>query len=301
MKEKVKEAISGIITALLTPFKNNGEAVDYHAVRDLVEWQIDKGVHCLFPAGTSGEGTLLSPRERKKLAEVVCDQVQGRIPVIVHVGDITTKVSCELALHAADLQVDAVSLITPYYYKVGEKEIIEHYVAVADSIPQIPVLLYNNPATAGNVITVNILKKVKEQCANVIGIKDSSKDINVLQQYKSCLDPDDILLVGGDGIFREALQIGVQGAISTISNVFPQSMIDIYKAWKSGDKTGLISAQEHVNELLAILTKAPYYAACKMVLHKLGLPGGEVRPPMGSLTPEQEKAILTSLKQLNYL
>ena len=291
--------ISGIITALLTPFNNHGEAIDYSAVRELVDWQISKGVHCLFPAGTSGEGMLLSHQERKILAEVVCDQVQGRIPVIIHVGEITTKGSCELALHAEELQADAVSIITPYYYKVRQEDIIKHFVAVANSIPELPVLIYNNPATAGNGITIKVLKEVKEQCPNVIGIKDSSKDLMLLQQYKSCLDSNDVLLVGGDGIFQEALEIGVQGAISTISNVFPQAMIDIYEAWKLGDKDKITSSQKRVKELLAILTKAPYYAVCKMVLEKIGVSAGEVRPPMGSLTSEEENAIFISLKEIN--
>ncbi|MBS4021563.1 MAG: dihydrodipicolinate synthase family protein [Dethiobacter sp.] len=291
----------GVITALLTPFTSNGENIDFQAVRDLVDWQVEQGIHCLFPAGTSGEGMLLSLEERRKLLEVVYDQAGGRIPVIAHAGDITTKGTVELALHAAGLQVDAVSVLTPYYYKVGEKEIADHFIKVANSIPKMPVILYNNPATAGNELTLAVFKKVKEQCQNVVGIKDSSKSITVLKGYKDSLTPGEPLLVGGDGIFKDALEIGAVGAISTISNIFPKAMIKIFRAWSLGNKAELISAQEHVKDLLAILTKVPYYAACKIVLTKLGISGGSVRPPMGSLTVNQEKAVLASLKELNVL
>lgn len=288
----------GVITALLTPFTRGGERVDTGALQALCEWQIKSGVHGLFPLGTTGEGPLVSVSERKRAGQVVVDLAAGRVPVIIHAGHLRTSTSCELARHAAAIGADAVSVIAPYFYSYDEQALIDHFVTVARSVSRLPVLLYNNPATAGNAISPNVFRQVSQACDNVVGIKDSSKDLSVLRGFGEGLSPGQVLLVGGDGLVFDGLASGAKGCVSSLSGVFPRAMLEIHDLWRAGDQEGARGAQLKARALTAALQKGPYYAAGKIILAKLGLPGGEVRPPMRSLTATEERAVLDALNEL---
>ncbi|QGP93117.1 4-hydroxy-tetrahydrodipicolinate synthase [Neomoorella glycerini] len=291
----------GVITALLTPFTRGGQEVDMGALKGLCEWQIKAGIHCLFPLGTTGEGLLLSPEERKRAAEAVVEQVAGRIPVILHVGHISTSVSCDLALHAAATGADAVAVIAPYFYPLDEEALVNHLVAVARSVPRLPVFLYNNPATAVNSISRRVFRRVSQACDNIMGLKDSSKSLEILAGFVEEREPGQVVLVGGDGLVYEALELGAAGCVSSLSGVFPWAMLDIYRLWQTGDKEGARSAQTRARALQQALQKGPYYASCKKILKWMGLPGGEVRPPMRDLTADEERMVLEALEGFQHV
>jgi len=291
-----KCSVKGIITAMVTPFHDDG-AVDYHAVAQLADWHCGKS-DALFPLGTSGEGMLLTYEERCLVIKCVTETVSGRMPIIAHTGAITTAESIKLTEHAVKAGVVAVSAITPYYFRLGEKEITEHLISVAKAAGETPFFLYNNPATAGNVISPEIVRTCRDAAPNFSGIKDSSKSIDTLIAFKELLLKGDSLFVGGDRIFQKALSVGVNGAVSTVSNLYPELFRKIYDCYIAGDEKGASEAQSAVNRVLDILTSYPYFAAVKYMLKTRNLPETNIRPPVGALS-NQDKYQLES--RLEYM
>lgn len=148
--------VKGVIVPLLTPFDDRGE-LDCPTLVHLVDFLIERGVHGLFPGGTTGEGPLLSTEERLTLAETVVRAANGRLPVIIHTGAITTREAIELTRHAHDCGAAAAALITPYYFRFSAEALFQHFASVCEAVPDYPIYLYNNPAVTNNVIDSTVL------------------------------------------------------------------------------------------------------------------------------------------------
>jgi N-acetylneuraminate lyase len=124
--------LTGILSALLTPFDGEGN-VNYTVLSDMIEWELDRGLSGFYILGSTGEGLLMSEGERCSVAEAVVRQVKGRVPVVVHVGSLTTRTACAFAAHAAEVGADATSSIPPFYYSVGPEGVRQYYTQVASA------------------------------------------------------------------------------------------------------------------------------------------------------------------------
>ena len=151
--------IKGVIVPLLTPFDERG-ALDTAAVARLVDFLIARGVHGLFPGGTTGEGPLLSTDERRALAEAVVRAADGRVPVIIHTGAITTHEAVTLTRHAQECGADAAALITPFYFHYSDDALFRHFATVCEAAPDFPIYLYNNPGVTGHVIDADLVARL---------------------------------------------------------------------------------------------------------------------------------------------
>lgn len=141
--------IHGAVAALFTPFTTRGESIDEGALRAHVEWLLGNGIHGLMTCGTTGEGPLLTNAERRRVLELVVDVTAGRVPVIAHIGSLTTRETIDLARHAVDCGAAAVSVVTPLYYRLADAELIAHYCTVADSVPEtFSITSHSTPVTA---------------------------------------------------------------------------------------------------------------------------------------------------------
>jgi len=170
--ENVK--FEGIIPAIITPFDSEGNA-ELEYLREVVRFQLDRGIHGFFACGSTGEGPLMSIEQRKKVAETVIKEAADRVPVIIHAGTTNTKETIELAKHAEEKGASAVGVVSPYYFKPDFKGLIEHYKLIAEEV-SIPVLIYNIPSLTRFNITP---ETIRELCRikNVVGIKDSSGNL----------------------------------------------------------------------------------------------------------------------------
>ncbi|PKO20338.1 MAG: N-acetylneuraminate lyase, partial [Chloroflexi bacterium HGW-Chloroflexi-1] len=135
--------LTGMMSALLTPFDAEGN-VNFTILSDLLEWQLARGLTGFYILGSTGEGLLMSEAERRTVAEAVVRQVKGRVPVVVHVGSLTTRTACALAAHAAEIGADATSSIPPFYYNVGPEGVKQYYIQVA-AASGLPFYIYNIP------------------------------------------------------------------------------------------------------------------------------------------------------------
>jgi dihydrodipicolinate synthase/N-acetylneuraminate lyase len=287
--------VRGVIVPLLTPMSRDGEEIDERALQAHVDWLVKKGVHGLMPCGTTGEGPLLAQVEREIITEIVVDTAAGRVPVIAHVGAITTRETVELAEHAAAVGVAAISAITPYYFALPEQALVEHFCRVAEAAADTPVFLYNLPARAGNHVTRACAEAVLARCPNVIGIKDSSGDLATLSSFFGLKGGTFQVACGSDALLLRGLQAGALAGVSGNANVFPEVLTGLFEAFWRGDLAAAGRQQEILDIIRAILQDGRHLALYKHILEARGLRCGGVRTPLPSATPGEQAAAVERL------
>ena len=254
---------------MVTPFTANGD-IEYNALAKLIEFFINSGVHGLYILGTTGEWPLIDKEQRKQILEFVIAQVKARIPVMVHIGTLPVKDACELAVHAEKVGASAISSIPPYYFPFTEEDIEKYFIAILDAVSvQMPVLLYNIPGFARNVISVKTVTKLKSRYSNLIGLKDSQGNSVMLKQYLETVGDDGVVLIGSDDLDLEAFQNGCGGAISGNANIIPELFIGIMAAYQKGEMEIAGRLQILINEL----AKATHFGRVPLLKYGLGVRG----------------------------
>lgn len=293
--------VRGVIPPLLTPLTDNGEKVDENALRAHVDWLIVKGIHGLMPCGTTGEGPLLTVSERQRVVEVVMATVDRRVPVIAHVGTPTTHETIELARHARRCGVEAISVVTPYYFRLSEAALIEHFCCIADAVADTLVFLYNIPQNTGNALSRSTVETIVERCPNVVGIKDSSGDLNTLSSFVGLKDGQFQVVCGSDGLLLRALKAGACASVSGNANVFPEIVVGLFQAFWEGDYEGSHRQQELLDQVREALQDGQSISLMKRVLELRGLMGGAVRAPLPEARPEMVAGAENRLRLLQLL
>ena len=278
-------SLRGVIPPLLTPFRDGDLRVDEEALRAHVEWLIARGVQALMPCGTTGEFPLLSIGERQQVIEIVIDIAADRVPVIAHVGATSTHDTISLALHAATTGAHAVSVVTPYFYGLPDAALIEHFCQVAHAVPQTPLFLYNIPQNAGNALSRPSVERIIARCPNVMGIKDSSGDLDTLASFVGLRDGQFLVVCGSDGLLLRALEAGACAVVSGNANVFPEVVVKLIEAFRAGDQETARRQQMLLDEVRAALEDGRSISLIKRALELRGLTAGPVRSPLPEATP----------------
>ena len=292
--------IRGLICPLVTPFNTNGE-IDHAAVRSLVDFLLAQGVHVLFPGGSTGEGLLLSVAERKALAETVLDQVAGRAPVVVHTGTMRTDETLDLTRHAQAAGAIAASIITPFFFTYSDDLVFDHYLAVAQAVPDYPLFVYAFPGNAKNDVTPAVMQKLRAAASNIVGVKSSNALLLRLQEYMAVGGEGFIPLCGVDGLMLAGLAIGSIGQVSGNSNVWPEGFRQLYDAFGAGDLVTARTCQSQIDQLRRVVYDGLHPAAFKYGLTLRGIAGGCVRRPMRELTPIERQTIQNGLRDLGVI
>lgn len=288
----------GITTAMVTPFKENG-AVDLDAVAELTEFLIAKGVHCLYPLGTTGEMFRLSAEERKQVANQVIGTNKGRATVYIHVGAMTQTETIVLARHAVEAGADGIGVVTPAFFGVNDRELEHYFISVAQSVPHdFPVYLYNIPQCAANNLTAKVAQRVSERCPNVVGVKYSYPDFLTVNDYLAIQDYRFSVMFGPDRLFLPALALGCDGVVSGVSCVYPEPFIKVYDAFKRGDIPAAQKAQRLAIQFCEILRNGSNMSYFKEGLKYRGVPAGVMRAPQLDLTKDDTTLLHNELRQL---
>ena len=281
--------ISGVITAMATPFDADG-AVDLDAARRLCRHLVENGSHGLVVAGTTGESPTLSDREKLNLLEVVLDEVGGIATVICGTGSNDTRHSVDLTREACDAGADAVLVVTPYYNKPNQAGLRAHFAAVAEAAGETPVILYNIPSRTVINLPPEFLAELAAVIDNVVAVKQANDDD---------LGPIEGLdvLAGNDGIFLRCLEIGGTGGILVSSHLVGPEMREIYDAATSGD----YDRAREINERLVPVYDATVVTSnpipVKTGLELLGVVDATMRLPLVQASEEERAAVRTALEQ----
>jgi 4-hydroxy-tetrahydrodipicolinate synthase len=264
----------GIIPPAITCFDKDG-SFDETAQREVIRFQA-KYVDGFYPCGTYGSGPLMSTEERKRVAEVIVEE-KGSCAVIIHVGAATTSQAIELAEHAQSIGADAVGAIPPFYYKYTPDQLLNHYRAIIHAV-NLPVFLYNNPSTSGNVISPEMLATLADE--GLAGVKDSAFDIVNFYMYLLTVRKSDFkFIIGTEAIAAAALDAGACGVISGLANCFPEFMAEFYKTWQAGNPRKTGEYQLQVVKARSILKYGPTLTMTYAVLRMRGLNPGFPRAP----------------------
>ena len=277
----------GVITAMTTPFTADGK-VDTAALEEQTEYLIEKGIQCLYPCGTTGEMYLMSAEERELVAETVVKKAAGRVTVFIHVGAMTVDETIRLAQHAHKIGADGVGVVTPSYFTVNDRAMVEYYKTECAALPDdFPVYVYVIPQLAHNDISAATMEQIAAACKNVVGVKYSFADMRRINEYLQVRNGNFSVVPGADDLFLPALVCGCDGVVSGCSGPFPEAFVAVYKAFQSGNLEGARKAQVAATELVKLMQFGGDMSIFKNILTFRGVTGGHMRKPLLDLTDEQ--------------
>ena len=289
----------GILPAMITPLTKDYK-VNIPALRKLVDFLIDGGVHGIFAIGTTGEFYALDKAEYQEILEVTIDQAKGRVPVYAGANAIGTRESIALAHIAEKVGVTALSALTPYFISINQNELHDHFAAIAGST-SLPITVYDNaPKTHLSIkpATVERLAKIP----NIVGIKDSTGDLtNTADIINRTKDMEFSVMMGRDSLIHAGLAYGATGAVAATANVAPKIVSDIYDKYLTGDIAGSLEDQYKLVPLRLAFTLGSFPTVIKESLELLGIEAGPCAAPTGPMTSEEREQLRKILKEMKLI
>lgn len=288
--------LQGIIPPIVTPFTPDQE-LDLPRLRDVIDFQIARGVHGIFVLGTTGEFYALDEMEKQAVVAAAVAHVGGRRPVFAGTGAETTREVIRLTRMAEKEGADGVSVITPYFLKPNQTELADHFRRVAECT-KLPVVLYNNPATCGGLsIEPDTVARLAE-VPNVIGIKDSSGDLqNTIEIIRSTPREKFAVLNGRDTLILAALAFGARGAIPASANIAPDLCVGIYESFITGDMDAARTFQHRLHPIRMAMSLGTGNGAIKEAMAILGRPAGPNRFPISPLADDKRAKLRAILEK----
>jgi len=272
--------LRGALAAAVTPLRDG--AFDAAAVGPYVDFLASHQLDGVLVLGTTGEGVLFSPEERREIATAFVEAARGRLQVAVHCGAQTTRDTALLAEHAAAAGADAVAVVAPPYFALDELELLAHFEAAARACAPLPFYLYEFEARSGYAIPLPVIERLRERVSNLAGMKVSDSPWERVEPY--LVEGLDVF-IGAEGLLELGLAAGAAGAVSGLAASFPDAVVPIVR-----DRTA--EAGERATVLRAELQRFPFHAASKTVLGLRGVPvAPEVRAPLRGLTDAERSEV----------
>ena len=290
------QKITGVIPAMVTPFDKEGN-IDGQAIRQIVGFLKDQQVDGLYLTGSTGEGFLMSPEERKQVIEITAEAADGTLPFIVHAGAIGTKVTIDLARHAEACGAAAVSSVPPFYWKFGPENIEKYYREIAESV-EVPVIMYNI-ALAG-VMDLSTIRRMAE-IPNVRGIKYTAPTQFEMLELREQLGPDFVIYSGSDEMAMSGLGYGADGIIGTFYNILPDLYLDLYRASLRKDLDAMLDKQKIANQVILTCLRHEMIPTVKAMMRWIGIDAGYARSPFRQFTREEELALMEEFRPIREL
>lgn len=283
----------GIIGYTITPFSQDGEQLDLPALGQSIDRLIDSGVHAIAPLGSTGEGAYLSDGEWHQVAQYSLERIAKRVPSIVSVSDLTTAGAIRRARFAQQHGADAVMVLPSAYWKLSPSEIVEHYRSIGTAI-DLPIMLYNNPATSGTDMPVELILRIVSEVDNVTMVKESTGDIQRMHRLQLLGEGQVPFYNGCNPLALEAFVAGAKGWCTAAANLIPGLNQQLYQAVRNADLEQAKALFYRQLPLLDFILKGGLPATIKAGLGMTGLAVGEPRRPVFGLN-EQGRGVLKDL------
>ena len=280
--------IKGIIVPILTPIDGE-ERIDEPMLRDQVDYVINGGVSGVLAFGSNGEFYMVEEDEMERGLKIMVAQAAGRVPVYFGIGAISTKKCCRLGKMAAANGAAGVSVLQPMFLKPTYQELFLHFKAVAESVPGVPMLLYNNPGRVGYTLSADLVDELAHKVDNIVGMKDTSGDITLTSEFiRRTRDVDFKVFGGKDTLLYASLCHGAVGGVCTAANFMPKLITDVYNKFVAGDLKGSLEAQFKLNPVRLAMDSASFPVAAKDMAK---LRGRDVGVPYLPTLPTPEGAV----------
>ena len=288
--------LSGVLTALATPFATDGQ-IDEKTLRRLVDRSIDGGVDGVVACGSTGEFAAMTGAERRQIVETVVDQAAGRVPVIAQTGAVSTREAIELSRHAEAAGASILMVVTPYYEPLTLDETLHYLRTVADAV-DIPIMLYNLPGATGVNLAPETVGQLAREVENIQYIKDTSADMaqagQLIHRYGDVIST----FIGWDSLLLQAISEGAAGVMAGTANVMPAQLVSIHRALRAGDLARAQAEWARIYPLMDAIMSAPFIPAVKAALNAAGFPVGEPREPLLGLDTATAETISSLVAEL---
>lgn len=297
------DSFKGIFTPILMPVTNEYDGdIDIPRLRRHVSEIVERGVDGILAFGSNSEFYMFSDDEMIAATKEIVDEVAGRVPVMFGVGHIRTSKAVELARRAAELDIDAISLLQPMFIQPTKPALYHHFKAVADAVPDTAVLIYDNPGRAGYPIGIPTIVSLAHDVSNIVGIKDSSGNITNLQELvRQTADIDFAVFAGKDTVVYAALCCGAAGAVCSTANVYPELVCGIYDRFAAGDLEGSRENQFKLNPIRNSQDAASFPAATKDMANLLGMEVGPSVLPTEATDGSALDGMVRAMREGGYL
>lgn len=285
---------NGVIPASITPFDIN-ENVDIEATKEFTEFLLGHDIHGLYLTGSTGEGFLMKSEERREVVEAVMEVAGDKVPVVVHVGNIGTKRTIELAKHAKEAGATAISSVPPFYWNFDSKQIYNYYKDIAEAV-DIPMIIYNVPLAG--MLPVSLIKELGK-VENIKGVKYTNSDIYQIPIIKEELEEDFMIYGGADELASSNMLIGVDGIVGSFYNIFPELFVKIYDCIKNDQVREAYKLQQKAVKLINyVVSTNNMVAGIKAILRESGINAGYARKPFLNFYDEDQRKLAQGIVEL---
>ncbi|MDY0244710.1 MAG: dihydrodipicolinate synthase family protein [Sphaerochaeta sp.] len=279
--------IKGIIPPILTPITED-ERIDEQSLRHLVDFVIKGGCSGILAFGSNGEFYMMEEAEMEEALKIMVDQSAGRVPIYMGVGAIRTSKCVRLAKMGVHLGARSVSVLQPMFLKPTDEELENHFRLICEAVPEVPVLLYNNPGRCGYGMSQDLVQKLAHSIPNLVGMKDSSGDLTQTMEFvRRNSDIGFKVLSGKDTLIYSGLGVGAVGAVCSTANYLPELVCSIYENYVQGDIQGSLEAQLKLNPIRLAMDKSSFPVATKDLANLVGNKVGKPFLPTMS-SPEKQ-------------
>lgn len=288
--------IQGSYVAIVTPFHEDG-SVNFEKFRELCEWHVQSGTDGIVALGTTGESSTMTHEEDEAVVKCALDAVRGRIPVIAGAGSNCTETALMKSRAYADLGVDGLLLITPYYNKANARGMYRHFAACADAV-SVPIILYNVPGRTGCSLTPDCVEALSKH-KNIAALKEASGDISYVAKVARYVTDEFQLLSGNDDMIVPVMSLGGSGVISVFANLCPAETRAIAHAALQGDFKRAAALQLKYLDLINALFIEVNPIPVKEAMNARGMGVGGYRLPLCEMDPANKAKLLAAMKVLD--
>lgn len=273
-------SIRGSIAPIVTPFTAAG-AVDHDGLRALIRWQLASGSHGISLGGSTGEPSAQTVAERIAAMRVATDEIADRVAFVPGTGSAKLDETLELTAAARDLGADAALVITPYYARPTQEGLYQWYATIAREFPDLPIILYNVPIRTAVDIAPETVARLRRDCANIVGIKETTKDFEHFSRVLHLCGRETLVWSGIELLGLPLLALGGVGFVSAVTNLAPRAVARMYEQWVAGTQDEARDIHYRLHPLVDLLFVETNPAPAKWVLECAGiLASGFVRPPL---------------------
>lgn len=288
--------IEGIIPPMVVLYKKDG-SIDEKAIREHIDFLIENGVHGIFALGSTGEFAYLSDEERKQVLKITVDQVNGRIPVIAGISSPSVRLAINWGKYGEDVGADATMAILPTYFPVSKKEVYSYFESLSNGI-NLPLFLYNFPSITFEIKPSTIQKLAENNL--IIGIKETVMQIDHVKEVIELVnDPNFIVLVGVDPLFKPGLEIGVKGAILGSSNFAAKLHSRLYNAFKNEDQKQFDALYDKFNKIMVNVLQyaSPIQNSVSLTKEAMKILGRNIETGVRSPLPSLSERVIKKLEK----
>ena len=293
------QRLQGIFTPNIVPLDQRGN-INEEELRKYTDWLIERGVHGLYPNGSTGEFLRFTPEERRRIIEIMVDQTRGRVPVLAGAAEANTRETIKACEHYYDLGARAVAIVSPFYYKLSPASVYAYFKEIGDNTP-IDVTLYNIPLFA-SPIDVPTVQRLSEECPKVIAIKDSSGDIpHMIRMIKAVRPnrPEFSFLTGWDAALMPLILIGCDGGTNATSGVVPEVTRKLYDLTVAGKLDEALKVQYDLVTLFdTMIYSAEFPEGFRAAAELRGFKMGIGRQPLSDTQQRDLSALRNTLQCL---